>query len=789
MRTLLRRSLLAQLLGGYLLFVTIVLMGGIGLTAIVRHQLEAGTQAADLALAKTIALETASRMESARESVAALAGSAVVRGGDERAMGQAFVTFKAARPDLDRVYWLDAAGVLRVSVPGDPRTLGADYADERVFRHAQTATVAFVEAGGVDPTTFNGVVVVAQPVRDADGQLLGLVATNMLLDGLSGPLRTVVDDQGRQGKTLLISTIDNHGNLIATPQRERLLQPMLDELPGAREALAGAQVARVGPGPRDQDWLYTAAPVPEVGWAVIVQRPASEALAVVGSVQAWLVGALALVALVGLGWWLALTRRVSVPLRALARRYATFPAADQPPGGPPALGRADEVGSLARALHRLERDVAAHVAELRTLLETSSAVVGALDPAAVAATITREAQRLVDVQAAAVLVPGEDGALRVLASEGRAAEYDDAIRIDPGDPSSPSALALRERRPIQMLADQDAAFPAFSRAAGFRSLLAVPIVSRHVGGVVLLVSRREARPFAVGEVDLLQTFAAHATLAWEHAVLYERSDERLREVARENERLYREALAANKFKGTLLAAVGHELRTPLAAIKGHASTLLAEDVAWSPEEQRHSLRLISDAADRMADLVSNLLDLSRLEAGLLPLHPAPWSLDDLLDGALARLPGPIPWLTRAIPPDLPPLAVDRQRLEVVFANLLANALAYGDGGVWVEAERRRGEVIVRVRDDGPGIAPEELPHIFERFYRARRGVQRRAGGTGLGLAICKAFVEAHGGAIWAEGAGRGTTISLSLRAAASQTGDDGPGAPRATELASPGGRR
>jgi signal transduction histidine kinase len=313
-----------------------------------------------------------------------------------------------------------------------------------------------------------------------------------------------------------------------------------------------------------------------------------------------------------------------------------------------------------------------------------------------------------------------------------------------------------------MIAGFDQPFPAVSYEAGFRALLAIPIVSRHVGSVVLLVSRKRAEPFSDNEIGLLLTFANYATLAWEHAVLYERSDERLREVAKENERLYHEAMQASQFKSTLLAAVGHELRTPLAAIKGHATTLLQDDVVWSPDDQRHFLQTISDEADRLASLVSNLLDLSRLEAGLLLLQPASWSLDELLDGALARLSQPIPRLSRHIPPDLPSVWADRPRVEVVLLNLLSNALAYGEGSIWVTAEQQAAQVVVHLRNDGPGIAPEELPHIFDRFYRAQRGVQRRSGGTGLGLAICKAFVEAHGGRIWAESDGQGTTMSFTL---------------------------
>src|SRR5207247_2866383 len=114
------------------------------------------------------------------------------------------------------------------------------------------------------------------------------------------------------------------------------------------------------------------------------------------------------------------------------------------------------------------------------------------------------------------------------------------------------------------------------------------------------------------------------------------------------------------------------------------------------------------------------------------------------------------------PDELPLLNVDSARIEVVLHNLVANALVYGEGEVRITAERRDDGIVVSVSDNGPGIAPDELPHVFERFYRAQRGRQQHSGGTGLGLAICKAFVEAHGGVIWAESSVRGATISFSL---------------------------
>jgi len=228
----------------------------------------------------------------------------------------------------------------------------------------------------------------------------------------------------------------------------------------------------------------------------------------------------------------------------------------------------------------------------------------------------------------------------------------------------------------------------------------------------------------------------------------------LRDVTRERE--------LDAFKTTLLAAVGHELRTPLAAIKGHASTLLQEDVSWSVADQRHFLRTISGEADRLAQLVSNLLDLSRQEAGLLLLNRGPTRVQDLVGQAIERLSHPGVMIAVLIPEDLPLVHVDSARIEVVLHNLVANALVYGEGEVHITAERRDDVMVVAVSDNGPGIAPDELPHVFERFYRARHGRQQHSGGTGLGLTISKAFIEAHGGVIWTQSSVRGTTFSFSL---------------------------
>ncbi len=864
-----RRSLLVQLLSVYLLFVVIVLLGGVGVNAVVEQQLGNDAQASDQALAQEIALETGLHLRDAENALIML-GKLVAKADTPGAMVNTFQAWKSARSDVDYVYWLDPVGRVRISWPQGETGVGAEFSPPDVVQRALTATGPVFEVGIAVETTPSAGVIIAEPVRASSGTLVGIVAASLSLKELSNPLGKVVDAQQHQGRRLMISVIDDQGRLIATPQHERILQTVLDELPGADAALNGQVASHLGPGPDGQDWLFSAVPVPDAGWAVVVQRPASEALAVVAQFQLWLLTAALLFTIGGLLFWLILLVRVIRPLHTLAIQHQALPASEQSiPGDTTALTvRDDEVGGLARSLVRLERDGLKKLGELRTLLETSNAVVGSLEPHAVVGKIIHEVRRLVDVQAAAVLLPDEQGVLHVRVSEGLSERYDHSLSLSPEHVSSPPVLALREGKPVQKLLGPDQS--SLSYEEGFRSVLAIPIISRHAGGVVLLVHRTEPRPFNQNEIDLLLTFANYATLAWEHAVLYERSDERLREVAQENERLYQQAsqekqtleaimgsmsdglvltgidgtvLYANvgastivglpiaalegepisalydalaraesakameevieirrdgrrraihlrlfdvrdesgraigrglllrdvtrereldEFKTTLLAAVGHEVRTPLAAIKGYASTLLQEDVIWSLADQRHFLQTISSEADRLAQLVSNLLDLSRQEAGLLLLKRAPTKVQNLVAKIIEQLSSPGITISAQIPDELPLVNIDSGRIEVVLHNLVTNALVYGAGEVRITAERRDDTVIVSVSDNGPGIDPDELSHVFERFYRARHGRQHHSGGTGLGLAICKAFIEAHGGTIWAESSMHGTTISFSL---------------------------
>jgi two-component system phosphate regulon sensor histidine kinase PhoR len=202
-----------------------------------------------------------------------------------------------------------------------------------------------------------------------------------------------------------------------------------------------------------------------------------------------------------------------------------------------------------------------------------------------------------------------------------------------------------------------------------------------------------------------------------------------------------------------VANVSHELRTPLASIRALVETLETGAID-EPAIAADFLGRIVHEVDRLANLVDELLDLARLESGRVTLRLEPLRPDDVLSVALERLRSQVARaglsLVSEIPADLPAMSADRARIEQVMLNLVHNAIKFTPSGgrITVSARADRASIVVTVADTGVGVAEEEMPRLFERFYKADRA--RSSNGTGLGLAIAKHIVQVHGGVIWAE---------------------------------------
>jgi signal transduction histidine kinase len=292
-----------------------------------------------------------------------------------------------------------------------------------------------------------------------------------------------------------------------------------------------------------------------------------------------------------------------------------------------------------------------------------------------------------------------------------------------------------------------------------------------VGLVAATVSLLVARFFARGMTQPLRDMASAARRmeTGDYAVrVHTRSRDEVGRLATAFNRMSGELEILEQSRRDLVANVSHELKTPITAIRAHLENLL--DGVEQPDPATIGVMLAQ--VERLGRLVDQLLDLSRLESGEVPLRiealPLQRLVDDLISEIDIALPGRGVQVRNDVPADLPALSADRERVHQVLFNLVDNAVRFTPvgGSVTVSARRRNGSVEVAVSDTGAGIPPEHLPRLFERFYRADPARARGDGGTGIGLAIARSVVEAHGGQIKAESEpGLGSVFTFDLPAA------------------------
>jgi len=224
---------------------------------------------------------------------------------------------------------------------------------------------------------------------------------------------------------------------------------------------------------------------------------------------------------------------------------------------------------------------------------------------------------------------------------------------------------------------------------------------------------------------------------------------------------------ANDIKTEFLAMISHELRTPLTSIIGFTTTLLAENITWNPDEQRDFIQTIYQETSRLQELIDHLLDLSRLDVGMLPIQKKPETLTKIFQDSYSQL----HLLTENhklsvdLPDKLPPVNVDAKRIIQVLVNLVKNASTYAPEGTEINIKAYvRGQFVqINVKDAGPGIPMDERKNVFKAFTRGKDKENGFPKGAGLGLAICKGLIDAHGGRIWIRNSkSPGTTISFTV---------------------------
>lgn len=241
------------------------------------------------------------------------------------------------------------------------------------------------------------------------------------------------------------------------------------------------------------------------------------------------------------------------------------------------------------------------------------------------------------------------------------------------------------------------------------------------------------------------------------SVLFERAEWR----ATDSE--LRELRRQMQLQEDFVSTISHELRTPLGFIKGYSTSLLREDTNWDEATQREFLTIIDEEADRLSLLIENVLESARLQSKTLPLRFQPLRLDAVLRDVVMRIRSRYRELeVKMDTQPTPPIQGDGVRIAQVFENLFTNAIKYAAGApISISLYPKDENLLVIFNDQGPGIDPEALPLIFERFYRVRS--EKSVTGSGLGLYICKQIIHAHRGKIWAESTpGKGTTFFIEL---------------------------
>jgi signal transduction histidine kinase len=418
---------------------------------------------------------------------------------------------------------------------------------------------------------------------------------------------------------------------------------------------------------------------------------------------------------------------------------------------------------LRRELRELRRQALAWSVQVRAFHEVADTVAEKpLQDESTLGAIVTIAARAVEADCAAVLLLDENTGELVTQPGAYGVPPDDLYRVSLSDEQSSSVRVFRTGRPfISGDAQNDPGVIAhFAKLWKLQSLLVVPVrrEGRSIG--VLRLGSHKRQYFTAEHADLIGVIAEEAAVLVETAVLNRR-------LADNTEQLK----ALNRMKDEFVSTVSHEFKTPLTTILGFVTVMLDGDAGPLSDQQAKFLTTVRTAVRRMNALVTELLDLSKLETGA-RMELVPLSLAELAREAEERH-APLAAegkrrLVFEVPESLPKARADARWLPIVVDNLVSNAIKFSKPGgeVVVRAEDRGELLMISVSDDGIGVPEAERERIFERFHRAENGARSGAPGTGLGLAIAREVVTRHGGKIWCEGrAGGGTVFRLVIPAA------------------------
>jgi len=673
-------------------------------------------------------------------------------------------------PAIERLIHLDNAGKEQLRVTRRETVVGSgiDYSANPRFIETKSRSV------WLSPVYFDGRDPFIAIAMKHSGPNAGSTVAEVSLRPLSNLIGR--DQIGQDYEAYVVGP---DGRLLAHSDLERLPGSNFAELPQVAAAIKDAKdTLTFGKDPDGQAVLTAWSEVPRLKWFVFFEQPRSKALQPVYSLlfrTAWLLaGGVLLAAFAGT----LLAYRMIIPIRALQVGAQQLEASEF--GHRITVQTGDEIADLADHFNRMAdqlqnsyrgleqkvaertRELAQSVRELSALEEIGRALASSLEINSVLATIVSRAVQLTQADAGAIY-RYDSGRRTFELAESHALdlavqERVRAVRIHVDE----SAMGLAARQGKSLSIPDLAGTPNYplrdiTLAAGFQSVLIVPLIAPGEILGALIVQRRSKGDFPARTVELMQTFAHQSVLAMQNAQLFREIQEKGHELA-----------IATEHKSQFFANMSHELRTPLNGMLGFSELLLDGLYGQLPEKAADVLARMQKDGKHLLGLINDVLDISKMEAGQLTLSLSDYSVTSVVDAvtasteSLARAKGLE--VKTVIPAELPIGYGDERRLTQVLLNLVGNAIKFTDKGfVEIRAESVDDHFRIAVKDTGPGIPVESQARIFDDFQQVDNSITREKGGTGLGLAISRRLVEAHGGQITLHSApGAGATFVIVL---------------------------